>query len=150
VSAGAEHVLAQLAQRFGLDCSRIGRPDVFTGAIASALVLMPASVVVDEVAALGSRVRTDRDPSGWGVVLARLRRLPEVCQARAQVLDEQAEAKRWRSVDMAAKRGETLRALVERGDLTRPEALEQLGADFSDDADLAAIAAAAVTGGGNL
>jgi hypothetical protein len=36
---------------------------------------------------------------------------------------------------------------VDRGVLSAEEAAEQLGADFSDDADLLAIARAALTGG---
>ena len=137
-------VLTGIAKHFGLDVSRIGRPDLFEAAITTALAMMPAVSVVDEVVALGE-LRGVRQP--WGVVLARLRQLPARWAARREVLDEAAEAARWRLVDRAAKRGETLRSLVKRGDLRLDEAAEQLGADFQGDSDLFDIAHAALTGG---
>lgn len=139
-----DDVLLGLAKRFGLDPLRVGRPEVFEAAISEALALMPAPAVIDEVAAMGG-LSGARDP--WGVVLSRLRRIPELARRRAETVEADAEARRWRQVDRAASRGETLRALVDRGDLSRTEALEQLGADFSNDVDLLGIARAALTGG---
>ena len=137
-------VLAAIAKHFDLDVSRIGRPDLFEQAITSALAMMPPASLVGEVVALGE-LRGVRQP--WGVILTRLRQLPARWAARREVLGEAAEAARWRLVDRAARRGETLRALVARGDLRLDEASEQLGADFQSDSDLLAIAQAALTGG---
>ena len=81
-----------------------------------------------------------------GVVVARLRELVAVERDRRAVVDEREEARRWAAVDRAARRGETLRALVERGDLFADEAGAMLSREFEDD-DLRGIAAAALSGG---
>lgn len=137
-------LLDDLAERFGLDPSRVGRPDVFARAIAEAVgVLGSPAAVVDEVAALGP-LRGARD--GWAVLLGRLRRIPADHAARRQVAEDTAEASRWKAVDRAVRRGETLRALVARGDLFDDEAASAVAAEFTDD-ELRGIALAALTGG---
>ena len=144
MTGDAEYVLATIPKRYGLDRSRIARPEVFERAVNTTLVLMPAPAVVDEVVALGALTGA-RDE--WGVVLARLRLLPVLAGKRAAFAEQQAEAARWCQVDRALRRGETNKALVARGDLSKFEAVEQLEAEFSDDPDLLALATAALTGG---
>lgn len=144
MNADADFVLTQLAQRFDLERGRLRCPGAFEQAITAALALVPASVLIDEVAGLGG-LGAARDP--WAVLLSRVRRLPEFLGELGRQREEQVEAARWQRVDRAAKRGETLRALVARGDLGLDEAGEQLGADFQSDSDLLAIARAALTGG---
>ena len=144
MSPDAEQVLVELAQRFGLDASRMRQARYWDMAVANAVALMPASAVVAELVEWGD-LRGARNP--WGVLLSRLRELPSVIDERERRREELAESARWRKVDRAVKRGETLRALVGRGDLRLDEATEQLGADFQDDRDLFAIAQAALTGG---
>lgn len=137
-------VIDELAERFGLDVSRIGRPDVFAGAVADAVaVLGSPGAVLDEVVALGP-LRGARQP--WGVLLGRLRRIPADHAERQQVADDRAEADRWEAVDRAARRGETLRSLVARGLMFDDEAAEQVAAEYPDP-ELHAIAEAALTGG---
>ena len=137
-------VIDDLAERFGLDVSRIGRPDVFAGSVADAVaVLGSPGAVLDEVVALGP-LRGAREP--WGVLLGRLRRIPADHAERRQAAADHSEATRWAAVDRAARRGETLRALVARGSLFDDEAAEQVAAEFTD-ADLRATALAALTGG---
>jgi hypothetical protein len=134
-----------LAQAFPeVDAQRLARARAFRAGVDAALQVMGEQDLVAEVVAAGP-LRGALNP--YGVVIVRVRQVPELVAERARLREDQAEAARWRQVDRAAKRGETLRALVERGDLTRDEALEQVGADFRDDTDLLALARAAVTGG---
>ena len=137
-------VIDELAELFGLDPSRIGRPDVFAAVVAEAVAVLGApGAVLDEVAALGP-LRGARD--GWAVLLGRLRRIPADHAERQQVGAERAEADRWAAVDRAARRGETLRALVARGLMFADEAAEQVAAEYRDP-ELHAIALAALDGG---
>jgi hypothetical protein len=80
------------------------------------------------------------------VVVARLRELVAIERKRRALVDEAAEARRWAALDRAARRGETLRALVDRGDIFADEASGMLAREFDDD-DLRGIAAAALAGG---
>lgn len=144
MNADAEQVLLELAQRFGLDASRMRQARYWEMAVANAVALMAASAVVAELVEWGD-LRGARNP--WGVLLSRLRELPSVIDERERRREELAESARWRKVDRAVKRGETLRALVERGDLRLDEAAEQLSADFRGDNDVLGIAEAALTGG---
>lgn len=137
-------VIDELAELFGLDPSRIGRPDVFADAVADAVaVLGSPGAVLDEVAALGP-LRGARD--GWAVLLGRLRRIPADHAERRQVAEYRAEAARWRAVDRAAKRGETLRVLIAQQAMFDDEARDQVAVEFADP-DLRAIALAALDGG---
>ena len=134
-----------LAQSFGeVEAARLARAAAFRAAVDAALAIMPEERLVAEVVAEGS-LRGAANP--YGVLITRVRRAPEHVAEEARMSEELAEAARWRRVDKAVKRGETLRALVERGDLSELEAVEQLGSDFPDDADLLALAKAAVLGG---
>jgi len=139
-------VVDDLAGRFGLDTSRIGRPDRLVAAITEAVAAVGSpGAVVDEVVA-GGPLRGARDP--WGVVLGRLRRIPSDAAARRQAADDRAEEARWGAVDRAVRRGETLRSLVDREAMFLDEALEQLAAELADP-ELRAVAVAALTGGGS-
>lgn len=139
------NVAAELARAFPeVQAVRLARAFAFRSAVYGALVFMTEPKLVAEVMAGGS-LRGAVNP--YGALIARVRLVPELARENARLADEQAQAKRWRQVDRAARRGETLRALVDRGDLWPDEAAEQLGADFTYDADLLAIARAALTGG---
>ncbi len=138
----ADDVLAQLAERFGLDPTRIGRPAVFSRAIDEALRFGDASYVVGEVEAFGGLAGV-REP--WGVILRRLRNVSTLAAERERLADEADEAARWAQVDRAAKRGETLRALVDRGELFVDEGAGMLVREFPD-GELRALAMAALEG----
>jgi len=140
----AHLVLDQLAERFGLDRTRIGRPELFLRAIDEALRFGDVSFVVGEVEAFGGLAGV-REP--WGVLLRRLRDIPALADERGRITADDAEARRWAAVDRAAKRGETLRALVDRGDLYADEAADMVAREIPDD-ELRAIAVAALEGGG--
>jgi hypothetical protein len=138
-------VASELARAFTeVQAVRLARATAFRSAVDAALVFMAEAELVAEVI-VGGSLRGAVNP--YGALIARVRLVPELARERARLADEQAEAKRWRQVDKAAHRGGTLRAFVDRGVLSAEEAAEQLGADFSDDADLLAIARAALTGG---
>lgn len=135
--------LERLAAVFGLDPTRVARPDAFDAAIEAAVAVVGSfDAVVDELLEAGS-MRGSQRP--WAVVLARLRGIPEAHARRQTALAERAEGARWREVDRAARRGGTLRALVERQVIFADEAAEQLGVEFPDD-DLRAVALAAFEG----
>jgi hypothetical protein len=130
-----------LAERFGeLDASMLAGRPAFRAALAQALQYLPESGVVDEVVALG-HLAGARSP--YGVVISRLRQLPELAAERVRLAEEIAEAQRWRLLDVAARRGETLRELVEAGDLFCDEAVGMLVGEFADE-QLRATAVAAL------
>lgn len=136
-------VLDRLGAHFGLDSLRIGRPAAFEVAARAALAVTTPAVVVEIVADLGP-LGGVRQP--WGVVLHRLRRVPELVATRQRAQEDRTEAARWASLDRAARRGETLRALVERGVLFVDEAETMARREFPDP-DQASVALAAVTRG---
>ena len=115
-----EVVLDELAERFALDRERIGRPAVYAAAIESALAVMPAASVVDEVVA-GGPMRGAREP--WGVVLARLRQIPTAAAARTA-----REAGRTMST-------EAMRAVAEERHRARLASLVAAGALSPEEAD---------------
>jgi hypothetical protein len=90
-------------------------------------------------------LRNARQP--WGVVLHRLRRVPELFAAHHRTQQDRAEAARWAGLDRAARRGETLRALVEHEALFSDEAAAMVEREFTDP-ELAAVALAAISGRG--
>ena len=145
MSAPYDRIAVELARTFPeVQAARLARAPAFRSAVDAALVLMTEAELVAEVIAGGS-LRGAVNP--YGALIARARLVPELARERARLADEVAEAKRWRQVDKASRRGENLRAFVDQGVLSAEEAAEQLGSDFSDDADLLAIARAALTGG---
>jgi hypothetical protein len=146
VSGAAHRVAEALAERFdSLDVAKAIRVPAFCDAVSSALRVVDGDVtaLVDEVADYGELAGA-RSP--YRVVVARLRWIVEDVPERVRHADERAEAVRWARVDRAAKRGETLRALVERGDIFCDEALGMIGQEFAGDDDLAGIARAALEG----
>jgi hypothetical protein len=104
---------------------------------------MDEEAVVAEIVALGHLVGAR---SAYGVVIARLRQLPELVAERASLAEEVDERYRWRRLEIAARRGETLRALVDSGRLFPDEAALMLSREFPD-GDLHAVATAALVGG---
>ncbi len=121
----------------------MARHPTFVRAVAAALAVADEESVVEQVVALGGLAGA-RKPHA--VIVARLRELPAIAADRRRMAEDEAEAARWAAVDRAVKRGETLRALVERGDIYADEARSMLAQDFADDG-LRAIAAAALGGG---
>jgi hypothetical protein len=145
MSAVHLRVAVELVRTFPeVQAVRLARAAAFRSAVDGALVFMAEAELVAEVIA-GGALRGAVNP--YGALIARARLVPELAGERARLVAEEAEAKHWRQVDKAVRRGENLRAFVDRGVLSDEEAAEQLGGDFSDDADLLAIAIAALTGG---
>jgi hypothetical protein len=103
---------------------------------------MSEDAVVAAVVALG-HLGGARSP--YGVVITRLRDLPEVEANRARLADEVDEGNRWRQLDGAVCRGETLRALVDHDELFIDEAAGMVNREFID-ADVRAVALAALEG----
>lgn len=140
----AERLAYALAARLdGLDAAAMAAHPAFRKAVAAALAVADELAVVEQVAALGGLAGA-RNPHA--VVVSRLRELPQLAEDRRRMADEQAEARRWAAVDRAARRGETLRALVQRGDLFADEAERLVASEFAD-GDLRGIAETALAGG---
>ncbi len=138
--------LAQaLGERFPqLDVPKFRRHPAFRRRGADAIAsLGSVAQVVAEVGAYGE-LRGAANP--YGVVVARLDWAVADHAERRQVADDRSEADRWAAVDRAARRGETLRALVARGLMFADEAAEQVAAEYRDP-ELHAIALAALDGG---
>ena len=141
----AERVAHAFAQRFPeLDAVAMAAHLAFVKALAAALAVADEDAIVAQVVAQGGLAGAR---NAHAVVVSRLRELPRLAEDRRRIADELAESARWVAVDRAARRGENLRQLVERGDLFVDEA-EDLVADEFDDADLRGIATAALTGAG--
>lgn len=143
----AERIAASLAERFPgqLNAPAMARRGGFRRAAADALVLFGGDVqrVISEVADLGP-LNGCTNPAG--VIVARLRELPGLVADRARIAGELAEERRWAQVDLAAHRGETLRMLVDRGDIYPDEAADLIRRELSDD-DLRSVAIAALESG---
>jgi hypothetical protein len=141
----AERIAYALAEQLGagLDPAAMATRAPFRRALADALAILNEDAVVAAVVARGT-LAGSRNPHA--VCVSRLRELVAVENKRREVADERAEARRWAAVDRAARRGETLRALVERGSLFADEAAGMVAREFTDD-DLRGIAVAALTGG---
>ena len=127
-----------------LDVRAMAHRPPFIAAVGDALTALDgdADTVVAFVVNRGTLAGA-RNPHG--VVVARLRELVAVERDRRAVVDEREEARRWAALDRAAQRGETLRALVDRGDLYPDEAASMLTSELADD-DLRATALAALEG----
>lgn len=140
----AERVAGALAERFEmLDAPAMVRVPAFCASARTALAAAGSvDAVVHEVASLGP-LSGARDPHR--VTVARLRQVPALVADRARLLDELAEERRWAALDSAVRRGETLRALVDRGALFSDEAVDTLRRELADD-DLRAVALAALEG----
>lgn len=143
-----ERAAVALAERFPgqLDALAMARRGAFRRAVTGALALFGGNErrVASEVAALGP-LNGCTNPAG--VIVSRLRELPELVADRDRISGELCEERRWAQVDRAARRGETLRALVDRGDLHLDEATHLISRELPD-ADLHAIALAALESGG--
>lgn len=81
-------VVDRIGAHFGLDPLGIGRPYVFDTAIRAALVFTTPGALVELVADLGPLDGT-RQP--WGVVLHRLRRVPELVTAHHWAQEDREE-----------------------------------------------------------
>lgn len=140
-----ERLAAALAERFPqLDAPAMCHVPAFVSAAAAALrAVGSVEGVVREVGALGD-LEGARRPHA--VITARLRQVPALLADRARLLDEGAESKRWALVDRAAQRGESLRALVDAGQLYGDEAADMLRRELADPG-LLGIAVAALEGG---
>lgn len=136
--------LERIAETFGLDVTRVARPDAFDAAIEAAVGVLGSFDAVIRELLEGGPMRGSQRP--WAVVLARLRGIPEAHARRQTALAERAELARWREIDRAARRGGTLRSLVDREVIFADEAAEQIGVEFPDD-NLRAVALAALQGG---
>lgn len=138
----AERIAFALSEQLaGLDVAAMAAHPAFRHAVETALAVSGETEVVAQVVGLGPLTGA---LNPHAVVVSRLRKVPALVADRLRIADEHEEVRRWTAVDRAARRGETLRALVERGDLFADEATAMVGREF-DDPDLAAIAIAAVT-----
>ena len=139
----AGRVAWALAEQLGeLDPAAMGRHPAFREAAAVALAVVDEAALVEQVVRQGGLAGSR---NAHAVIVGRLRQLPSLAAERRQVADDRAESARWRRVDAAARRGETLRALVDAGSIFADEAMSMLASEFGDD-DLRGIASAALTG----
>ena len=137
----AERVAFAITERFDeIDAVAMAAHPAFQKALADALDVLDEAGVVAEVVAGGTLAHA-RNPHA--VIVFRLRRLPELVANRDRLTGEVAEERRWAEVDAAVRRGETLRALVDRGALFPDEAQETLRRELADE-ELRAIALAAL------
>jgi hypothetical protein len=141
-----ERVAVELALHFpGINAALIASRLPFRAAVDGALAVMGEDTIVAAVIDMGP---LDGARRPYAALIARVRELPALEDARVRLADEGAEARRWRRIDTAAKRGETLRQLVDAGRLHDDEAAEMLRREFPNDVDLRGIAEAALAGGG--
>jgi hypothetical protein len=140
-----DELAAALGERFPeVDVPKFRRHPAFRRNGAAALAsLGGVAAVVGEVSAYGG---TAGAADIHRVLVARLGWAVEDAAAHRKIVEDRSEADRWAAVSRAAKRGETLRALVDRGDLFLDEAVASLAREFLDD-DLRGLAEAALTGG---
>jgi hypothetical protein len=141
-----ERVAVELARHFpGINAALIASRLPFRAAVDGALAVMGEDAIVAAIVDMGP---LDGARRPYAALIARVRELPALEDAGVRLADETAEARRWGRVDAAAKRGETLRRLVDRGQLhDDEEAAEMLRREFAEDADLRGIAEAALAGG---
>ena len=140
---GAERIALALAQRFPeLDAALLARRPPFRAALADALAVMSEAEIVEHVTTLGALTGAR---NGYGVLIARLREIRALDEDRRRMVDEEGEAARWRRVDAAARRGESLRQLVDAGTIFADEAAHLVASEFPDE-DLRGIARAALGG----
>lgn len=141
----AQRVAVLLAQHFPpLDAGLLASRAAFRAALVDVLRFMGEDAAVAEIVALGPLAGA-RSPCA--VLISRLRDLPGLVGERTRLVDEAEEAQRWRRLGVAARRGETLRALVESGDVFDDEAIGMVEREFGDDAEVWAVADAALRGG---
>jgi len=143
MSAARRLAQALADQLDGLDPVLLARRAPFVAAVSAALGVVDEAKLVALVVESGS-LAGSRLP--YGVVISRVRDVPRICAERRQVANDRSEAGRWQAIDRAARRGETLRALVARGLMFEDEAAEQVAAEYPEP-ELHAIADAALTGG---
>ena len=138
-----ERVAAHLAREFPeIDAALLARGSAFRSALAAALATMTEAEVVESIVSLGALAGAR---NVYGVLIARLRELPTIAADRGRFAAEDAEERRWAAVDRAAKRGESLRRLVDAGTIFADEAAHLVASEFPDD-DLRGIARAALGG----
>jgi hypothetical protein len=141
----AERVALALGRHFAeLHVAAMARHPAFRAAVDTALAVVSEATIVEHVVALGG---LSGSVNPHAVIVGRLRALPGLEDERLRLADEEAEARRWRRVDSAAGRGETMRQLVEAGHLYGDEAVETLCVEYDHDDDLREIALAALRGG---
>jgi hypothetical protein len=140
-----EWVAVELARRLGhVEAAVLLRRPPFRDPVEAALAIMPAEDVVAAVVVQGP-LATARSP--YGVLIHRLRCIEQDAEERARLADEVTEAGRWRRVDAAVRRGESLRALVESQRLYLDEAESTIARQFAADDDRREFARAALNGG---
>lgn len=131
-----------------LDAAAMARHAAFIRAVTGALTIADEWAVVDQIVAQGDLAGA-RNPHA--VIVGRLRQLPGHAATRSAVDVERAaeraldgpEARRLRA---AANRGALLRVQVERGALTREDALVQIDWEHRSSAELLEAALAAFDG----
>ena len=144
MTARSDLLARALGKRFAvLDVIAMRRVQAFRVAADKACrVLGDVGAVVAAVGAYGELAGC-RNPHA--VIVARLRWIVEDAAERGRLADEADEATRWAAVDRAARRGESLRALVDRGELFVDEAVGMLAREIPEE-DLQVLAMAALGG----
>jgi hypothetical protein len=138
-----ESIAVELARHYGLRFRGFLRARAFEESVTAALLLVSESELVAIVIEAGGLFDA-RNP--YAVLIARIGRIPEDLGADRLLFGELAETSRWRRVDAASRRGETLRALVERGDIGSDEAASLVRAEFTE-CEFQELALAALDGG---
>lgn len=133
----------RLAEHFGIDAPPLVRAEALRSAVREALTLMSIDEVlarlIDDGPLTGAR-------SPYAVLIGRARQLSEDVRLRTRMAEEAAESRRWAEINRAARRGETLRELVDQGVMFLDEVEELLATEFANE-DIRAFALDALRGG---
>jgi hypothetical protein len=103
---------------------------------------MTPGEIVDAVLAEGRLIGL---ANPYGGLIARIRKLPENLALSRQFTDGEIERARWHAIGNAARRGETLAALVNSEDVFADEAEQVIASEYADE-ELRAIALDALRG----
>ena len=147
----AERIAWAIADRLpGLDPAAMAAHPAFREAVAAALTVADEPAVVERVAAMGGLAGA-RNPHA--VVVARLRQIPRHATTRAEIEVERgaeraADTPATRALKAAAERGAVFRIHVERGVMSREEALRELDWQCRADPDSLGVALQAFEGDG--
>jgi len=127
-----EHVALQLARAFPeqLQLAPLLAAKAFRAAVDEALQVMTADEIVIGVLTRGN---LSGARNAYGVIIDRIKGLPEARRLAAQVIESDEERRRFARLGFAARRGEELARLVIDGRLFEDEAERQLTTEFDEE-----------------
>lgn len=138
----AELVAIRLGRAYGLQAQRFLDASAFLGAVAAAIKVVTADQIVEMVSEQGPLTGLNNP---YGGLIARIRNIPADIAVRRRLASDEIERERFAAFGRAARRGETLAELVNRGDLDPEEAQTLVRAEYLDQ-ELLDVALDAVRG----